>query len=195
MWLRNLALVGAAILAVSCASTRESATGVVDIAPGVTLTLPPRSPFGPEANVVQLGQARYEDRDVAFQAVISSKPGAMSLVMTLPSGPRVMSFKWTPGSLQTKLEPIAPKGLSADHMLADMIVMYAPADLLQSLLSGAELTTASDGARRIVRGGDVLVVVTRPIGSPGNLWIGDAMLENKAFGYTLHIESKALGGS
>jgi hypothetical protein len=150
-------------------------------------------PFGPEANVVQLGQARYEDRDVVFQAVISSKPDVMSLVMTLPSGPRVMSFTWTPGSLQTKLEPIAPKGLSADHMLADMIVMYAPAELLRSLLSGAKLTTASDGARRIVRGGDVLVVVSRPDGASSNPWIGNAVLENKAFGYTLRIESKAFG--
>ena len=194
MWLRNLALIVVAILAASCASTQDSTTGVVDIAPGVTLTLPDRSPFGAEANVVQLGQARYEDRDVVFQAVISSKPDVMSLVMTLPSGPRVMSFTWTPGSLQTKLESIAPKGISADHMLADMIVMYAPAQLLQSLLSGAELTTASDGARRIVRGGEVLVVVTRPGGASSNLWIGNAVLENKAFGYTLRIESKALGG-
>jgi hypothetical protein len=191
MRLKQLALVAVAILLASCASTSQSTTGVVDIAPGVTLSLPERPPFGPEANVIQLGQAKYQDREVVFQAVISSRPDAMNLVMTLPSGPRVMSFAWTPGSLQTRLEPIAPKGLSADHMLADMLVMYAPADLVRPLLSGAEFVAAPDGSRRIVRGDEVIVVVTRPTGSTDNLWVGKTVLENRVFGYTLRIEGKS----
>ena len=174
----------------ACASTMQSKTGTVDIAPGVTLALPERPPFGAEANVVQLGQAIYQDRTTAFQAVISSKPEAMTLVMTLPSGPRVMSFTWSTGSLETHLESIAPKGLSADHMLADIMLMYAPADLLKRQIHGAAFVEGAHGSRRVVQDGKDLIVVTRPADFAGDLWVGSALLENKAFGYRLSIQSQ-----
>jgi hypothetical protein len=167
----------------------------VDIAPGVTLTLPERPPFQEEIKVVQLGQATYRDRATAFQAVITSTPDAMTLIMTLPSGPRVMSFTWSAGALKTKLEPMAPKEISADHMLADILVMYAPPAFLQREIHGADFVSGPDGSRRVVRDGKDVIVVTRPPDELGNLWIGHAILENKAFGYRLSIESKALGGS
>jgi len=179
-----------ALMVAACASTTQSKTGVVDIAPGVTLALPDLPPFGAEANVVQLGQAVYQDRTTAFQAIISSKPEVMTLVMTLPSGPRVMSFTWSDGSLETHLESIAPKGLSAEHMLADIMVMYAPADLLKRQIQGAEFVEGAHGSRRIVQNGKDLIVVTRPADFAGSLWIGSAVLENKAFDYHLSIQSQ-----
>jgi hypothetical protein len=190
-----LALTVALTLTGGCASTTESGTGSVDIAPGVMLELPERPPFGPEANVIQLGQATYRDHATAFQAVISSRPDAMTLIMTLPSGPRVMSFTWTTGALKTKLEPIAPKGLSADHMLADILVIYGRPGLLQHAIHGAELVLLPDGSRSIVRNGQELIRVTRPPNSPSNPWIGRSVLENKVFGYRLSIESQALGAN
>ena len=191
--MRRFVLAMALATLAACSSTNTSKTGTVDIAPGVVLTLPDRPPLGPEANVVQLVQATYRDRATVFQAIISSTPEAMKLVMTLPSGPRVMSFTWSEGHLETKLESIAPEGLSADHMLADIMVMYASPEFLKPLIHGAELVPGPNGSRSIVRDGQELIVVTRPPNAAGNLWIGHAVLENKAFGYRLSIESKPLG--
>jgi hypothetical protein len=195
MMLRHVVLLALVLITAACASSTESTTGTVDIAPGVSLILPERPPFPEDVHVVQLGQAAYGDRTTAFQAVISSDAKGMTLIMTLPSGPRVMSFTWTDGSLKTKLEPIAPKEISADHMLADILVMYAPPDFLQQAIQGAAFVSGADGSRRVTRDGKELIVVTRPADAPGNLWLGQAVLENKAFGYRLSIDSRALGGS
>jgi len=77
--------------------------------------------FGADANAIQLVQAIYKDRTETFQAIITSKNDDLSLVMTLPNGPRIMSFVWNGEKLTSKYESIAPKGLSAEHMLADII--------------------------------------------------------------------------
>jgi hypothetical protein len=193
--LRRIILLALTLITAACASNTETATGVVDIAPGVTLTLPERPPFGEDVHVVQLGQATYGERSTAFQAVIASDANGMTLIMTLPSGPRVMSFTWSVGSLKTQRESIAPKEISADHMLADILMMYAPADFLKRAIQGADFVSSADGSRRITRDGKELIVVTRPPNAPGNPWLGQTVIENKAFGYRLSIESQALGGS
>jgi hypothetical protein len=195
MMLRRTVLLAFALITAACASNTETETGVVNIAPGVTLTLPKLPPFGEHINVVQLGQATYGDRTTVFQAVIASDAKGMTLVMTLPSGPRVMSFTWTAGSLKTQLEPIAPREISADHMLADILLMYARPDFLKQAIQGAEFLVGADGSRRVVRDGKALIVVTRPQNAPINPWLGQTVLDNKAFGYRLSIDSRARGGS
>ena len=191
----RIVLLALTLLATGCVSKTETVTGVVDIAPGVSLTLPERPPFGVDVHVVQLGQASYGDRSTAFQAVIAADAEKMTLVMTLPAGPRVMSFTWKGGVLQTQRESIAPKEISADHMLADILVMYAPPDFLKQAIQGAAFAVGADGTRRISRDGKDLITVTRPPAAPGDLWLGQAVLENTAFGYRLSIDSRALGGS
>jgi len=188
--LRRIAVLLVVLLIGACVSHTESTTDFVDIAPGVTLTLPDHPPFGASVNVVQLGQATYRDRTTAFQAVIAADAKTMTLVMTLPSGPRVMSFTWSEGALKTKLEPMAPKDLSADHMLADILVIYAPPAFLKHAIQGADFVVTADGTRRVTQGGKDLIVVTRPSNAPSDPWLGQAVLENKAFGYRLRIESQ-----
>ena len=80
-------------------------------------------------------------------------------------------------------------------MLADILVMYAPPDFLKQAIDGAEFVAGTDGSRRVMRDGKELIVVTRPPNASSNLWLGQAVLENKPFGYRLNIDSRALGGS
>jgi hypothetical protein len=172
-----------------CAVARESSMESVDIAPGVSLALPDNPPFGLSANVVQLGEAVYKDKVVTFQAVITSTSDLMKVVVTLPSGPRVMSFEWQNGSIKSRLESIAPKGLSAEHMIADMMVMYAPSESLESALRGATLKVAADGSRTISQDKRDIIIVNRPAGPDKNPWNGRSTLENKPFGYLLSVQS------
>jgi hypothetical protein len=177
-------------LLAACATTSESSRTKVDIAPGASLTLPDRPPFGRYANAVQLVQAVYRDRTEVFQAVIASKDDGLTLVMTVPNGPRIMSLEWRAGSLKAKFEPIAPKGLTAEHMLADIMTVYAPPEALRRALDGAELAVNPDGSRELTQDGQPIVRVTYPAGNGAHPWHGRAVLENIAFGYQLAINSQ-----
>ena len=172
-----------------CASTTESKGNKVDIAPGVTLALPDRPPFGRAVNVVQLVQAVYRDRRETFQAVIASKDDGMTLIMTVPNGPRIMSLEWREGVV-AKFESIAPKGLSAENMLADIMTIYASPEILRNAIDGADLTVKADGTREIAKHGQAIVRVTFPAGSGADPWNGRAVLENLIFGYKLMINSR-----
>jgi hypothetical protein len=155
--------------------------------------LPRHEPFGGNANAIQLVQAVYKDRTETFQAIITSKNGVMSLVMTVPNGPRLMSFDWNGEKLASKYESIAPKGLSAEHMLADIITVYAPASLVGSSLDGGKLVTKADGSREIDNTTGTAIRVTFPGRTGANPWAGRAILENFAFGYRLDINSQPIG--
>jgi hypothetical protein len=179
-------------LLAGCPSTGESSGAKVDIAPGVVLRLPETQPFGEDANAIQLVQAVYRDRTETFQAVISSDRSGMTLVMTLPNGPRIMSCEWRAGRVTSKFESIAPQGLSAEHMLADIMTIYAPPRVLEAALDGGAIVVKPDGAREILRDGEPVVRVTHPSGSSKNPWQGRSRLENLVFGYRLDIKSQLL---
>jgi hypothetical protein len=188
--LRALPLLLLMALLAGCAATTESSRSKIDIAPGVTLTLPDRPPFGRDANVVQLVQAVYRDRRETFQAVISSNDDGLTLVMTVPNGPRIMSLEWREDALRAKFEPIAPKGLSAEHMLADIMTIYASPAILRRAIDGAELVVKPDGSRELSKDGQPVVRVALPSGQSTDPWDGRAVLENLAFGYKLSINSR-----
>ena len=53
MMLRRIAILALVLIPAACVSNTETATGVVDIAPGVTLALPKDPPFGEDVHVVR----------------------------------------------------------------------------------------------------------------------------------------------
>lgn len=153
------------------------------------MTLPDAPPFGDAANAFQLVQARYGDRRLSFQSIIQSGARQFTIVMTVPSGPRIMSIEWHAGAVTTRKESIAPSNLSAERLLADLMLVYAPEDELRAAISGGKLVTVGDRVRRIFRDGRELIEVTRPAGDP---WSGEATLTNFAFDYALDIQSRRL---
>ncbi len=180
------------LLLAACATVQKSAPSRVDIAPGVVLLLPDAPPFDARATAVQLVEVRYADRSATLQAFVESDATHTTVVMTIPSGPRILSVDWTPGHFTTRLEPQAPAGLTGEHMLADMMLIYAPLPLVAAALDGAQVIEDADGHRRIVKDGATLITVMRPPeGAGGNLWNGPAELENLAYGYRLSIDSQS----
>ncbi|HEX7775984.1 MAG TPA: DUF3261 domain-containing protein [Parvibaculum sp.] len=153
------------------------------------MTLPDAPPFGDAANAFQLVQARYHDHRQSFQSIIQSTPGHFTIVMTVPSGPRIMSIEWHDGAVASKKEPIAPGSLVPERLLADLMLVYAPEDELRDTISGGKLVTVGDRIRRVFKDGRELVEVTRPVGDP---WSGEATLTNFAFDYALDIQSRRL---
>ncbi len=157
------------------------------IAPGVTLTLPDNPPFGNEVGAVQLVQARYRSMHQIFQSTIESSSDHFIVAMTVPSGPGIMRMDWSHGVIAAKREPIAPESLSAARMLADLMFVYAPADVLRKSLDGGEFVTMGERSRTVFRNGRPVVQVTLPA---GDVWNGHATLVNYAFDYTIDIQSR-----
>lgn len=185
----RLVAIGVIASLAACAGSRGASDASQPLAPGVTMTLPDASPFGDEANAFQLVQARYQTHRQSFQSIIQSSPGRFSIVMTVPSGPRIMSVEWRPASISAKKEAIAPGNLTAERLLADLMLVYAPEDTLRASIAGGKLVTIGNRVRRIVKDGRELIEVTRPGGDP---WSGEAVLTNFAFDYALKIQSRRL---
>jgi len=184
-WLPVLALLP---LTAACTTPAAPPADGVAIAEGVTLRLPDAPPFG-DIQVVQLITARYKDRQETLQALVETGAGHMKVIVTLPSGPRVLSVAWGDGKVETTREAMTPDSLSGDHLLADIMTIYAPDEALVKALRGGQLVAGPAGSRRIEAGGQVVITVTRPQQDP---WRGRAVLENSSFGYRLDIASQDL---
>ncbi len=63
-----------------------------------------------------------------------------------------MSLEWRENALRAKFEAIAPKGLSAEHMLADIMTIYAPPEALRRAIDGADLAVQPDRSRGVIEG-------------------------------------------
>ena len=157
------------------------------LAPGVSLILPDKPVFASGLAVNQLVQARFQDRHQVFQSFIEAGTNRFSIVMSVPSGPRIMKINWSNGSVSAQKEPIAPEALSARRMLADLMLVYAPVEVLRAALEGGTLEVDAKGTRKIMRDRTPVIVVTRP---SGDAWSGRSVLINNAFDYELNIQSQ-----
>ena len=185
-------LVACVMLAVAtgvtgCASGRESAAQLQPLAPGVTLSLPATPAFGDGDDVMQLVQARYQGHQQMFQSLIRSKADHFTVVMSVPSGPRIMRIYWTKGGVTAKKETLAPGGLSPERMLADLMLVYGSADDVRRSIDGAFFIETYRTERKVIKDGKLLIMVARP---KGDVWNGRASLINYAFDYQLIIQSQ-----
>tara|TARA_R110000868_G_scaffold102678_2_gene282875 strand:+ start:9800 stop:10369 length:570 start_codon:yes stop_codon:yes gene_type:complete len=170
-----------------CATPPRHVAAEQPLAPGVTLTLPDAPTFAAGLAVNQLVQARYQDQHQVFQSFIQSGEGRLGIVMSVPSGPRIMRINWSGGNISSQKESIAPVALSPQRMLADLLLVYASDDVLKKALHGAVLEADGYGSRKLVQGGKVIIAVTRPA---DDIWNGRATLKNFAFDYELSIQSQ-----
>tara|TARA_R110000824_G_scaffold390760_14_gene587887 strand:+ start:6864 stop:7433 length:570 start_codon:yes stop_codon:yes gene_type:complete len=171
----------------ACATGGGTQTVTRALAPDVIIDIPERPIFEGGLDVVQLVQARYQDRHQMFQSFLHSDGNGLNVVMTVPSGPRIMRIVWGANGVATTREPIAPDELDAFHIIADLMLVYAPLNELQNSISGAVVKDMADGTRKILRNGKEVIVVQRP---RQDRWDGSARLENFSFDYVLNIQSQ-----
>jgi len=185
---RLLSLFAFAFL-VACVSTPGPHIDDQMLAPGVTLSLPASPPFGAGLDVVQIVQAGYEGREQLIQSFLQTDASRLVLVMTVPSGPRIMRIDWSDGRITAKKEAIAPAALKPERMVADVFLVYASHDAIVRALHGATVVDASDGTRRIRASGHDVILIKRPT---ADVWSGSATLSNLAYGYRLSIQGRRM---
>ncbi|MCE9650888.1 MAG: DUF3261 domain-containing protein [Parvibaculum sp.] len=184
--MRRVVVATILMLLTACSNGHLNNENIQMLAPGVALTLPETQPFGENVDAVQLVQARYRDRHQAFQSMIETGGQRFTVLMTVPSGPRIMRVDWGAGSVTARKETIAPANLSPERMLADLMLIYAPSDVLRTAISGGTFVVMDESMRKVLRDGREIVAVTRP---GGDSWEGHATLVNFAYDYALDIQS------
>jgi len=179
-WLPCLLL---ALSACAAAPPPADATAPVMVAPGVTLSLSAAGRSGP-VEVDQLVTARRGDETYVLEARLSAGPGRLLLVGTDLMGRRAMRLDWHDGRLEVERAAWVPEDLPPANVLADLMLLFWPAEVVRDHLAGAELV--SEGDRRILRREGVDLVVVRRDPDP---WDGSASLDNRPWHYALTVRS------
>lgn len=173
-----------------CATNAGGRNDVVNLATGVSMVLPEKPVLGEGLSIAQLVQARYQDRHQMFQSYLQSDADHVNIIMTVPSGPRILRIVWDGHGLSETREAIAPDALDSSHIIADLMLVYAHLTDLQKTVHGAEVKEMPDGRRFLLKNGEELISIRRP---QPDIWDGSARLENLSYDYVLDIQSQRIG--
>lgn len=191
-WAAGVAVTLTLALALAgCASAPDAIdpARVVDIAPGVTLTLPPNPALGRTVEAAQLVTARYQDHVFAFEGRVSVTPERFLLVGLDTMGRRALTVTWTAAGVGFDAASWLPDTVRPGNILADIVLIYWPDAAVRAALAGATLDSGAGG--RTVRGADgaELVHIDYDTATAG-AWSGHPRLRNLAWGYALDVQSR-----
>ena len=166
----------------------------VAIAPGVILQLPPPASLGRTIEVAQLIEARRQgDKIMAFEARLRIDAQHLLLAVTDTVGRRALTVEWTGSELRSQAADWLPDGLRARNMLGDIVLLYWPQAVVQTLLAASGATLVDAPSSRVVRVGerDLVRITYQP--DQAHVWRGLAHYRNLGWGYDLDIRSSEVG--
>lgn len=191
MFAAALVLAGCAALGVGGGTARtEQLTDLhTPLTSEAMLTLPAPPAYPRTETLIQTVVGRYQDRRTAFQAVLDLSPERVSIVLTAPSGPRIMTVEWTEAGVEVERTSLAPEELSALNILGDIFLAQWPADQIAGALPDG--FAVDDGQPRTITGpGGLVVRVEQQEAADG---LHRATFENLSFGYALTIVTETGG--
>jgi hypothetical protein len=175
-------------LALAACATRPEVPDRIPVAPDVALRLPAPAQLGESVEAAQMVTASHGADSFVFEGRLSVSPTGVTLVTTDGLGRRAMTVRWADGVLVTDKAAWLPADLPpAANMLADIMLLYWPAEALRPLLDGASLDEKA-GVRQLRHNGETVVDITRG----ADPWNGDAQLENRAWKYRIQVASRKL---
>jgi|GEM_PF-2167278 len=182
--LLSLILVG---LLAAC-SLSPPAGGSVALAPQVSLRLPTSAQSGEAIEAVQLVTASHGGDSFTFEGRLSVNADRLILVTTDGMGRRAMTIRWGNGSLEVEKASWLPAGLPPPaNMLADIMLMYWPVEVLRTHVDGASVE-ADGTSRSLRRDGAVMVEIS----GDADPWNGTVSLYNRVWEYRIHVVSSRL---
>ena len=162
--------------------------GAVALTPQVSLRLPDPALLGETVEVVQLVTARHGGDSFTFEGRLSVIPAGLILVTTDGMGRRAMTIRLSNGGLEVDKASWLPATLPPPaNMLADIMLMYWPVEVLRAHVDGASVET--DGPwRHLRRDGAILVDISRD----ADPWNGSVILHNRVWDYRIQVVSSRL---
>ncbi|MFA6022396.1 MAG: DUF3261 domain-containing protein, partial [Rhodospirillales bacterium] len=165
-------------LLAACSAAPQPVDRIV-IAAGVTLRLPAAGQLGDAVEVAQMVTARHGGDSFSFEGRLSVQADHLILVTTDGLGRRAMTVHWSEGRLNVDKASWLPGSVPPPaNMLADIVLMYWPTEVLAAALDGAVIEEVG-GIRRLRRDGAVVVEIHRD----ADPWNGNADLSNRAWDY------------
>lgn len=172
------------LLALAGCATQPPESGAVMVAPGVTLALPAPGDLGRSIEAMQMVSAHHGADTWVFEGRLSVRPDELRLACLDGMGRRALTVVWAGGRLEVERAPWVPDTLRAENILADIVLLYWPEQVVRRSLQGAALR--QDGQQRGI--GDAIA-----ISWAGDPWNGSARLRNIAWNYELDVQSATVG--
>jgi hypothetical protein len=170
----------------------ESKDNHVFIAPDVTLVLPRPSELARSFESTQLVTAHYGDQVYAFEGHVSITPDRFYMVGLDSFGRRAMTITWTDSAITYERAPWLPSQLRSQNVLADMVLMYWPEDMVRKALSSSPCTLSTGpNWRSVMQDGHEIIRIEYGPASDGSTWSGQATYRHLIWNYQLDVQSTA----
>lgn len=178
--------IGAALTLLGCNTPLRGGRDVT-ITPDVRLVLPKPDTLGRQIDAVQLVTARHAGESFSFEGRLSVTAERLLLVGTDALGRRAMTITWTQHGWTTDRAPGLPDTAQPENVLADIVLMFWPADIVRDALRSSNATLAVENrSRRVRQQGNDVISITYDGDDP---WVGITRLRNASWGYELEIRS------
>jgi len=181
---RFLVLAGALLLAACASAPTGPADNVPTFAPGRVLALPAPGDLGRSVEWLQQITVHHGADVFAFEGRISVTADRFQLLGLDGLGRRAMTITWEKsGAVTASRADWLPPQVKPGPMLADIVLLYWPRDILRHALKSAGATLQEVGGTRIVRidGDEVLHIE--------DLGQGHVRYRNDAWGYTIDVQT------
>lgn len=176
-----------ALLLLTAACT-SATTGSNDtqpfFAPGRALTLPRPGDLGREVDWLQRITVHHGSDVFAFEGRISVTPERFQLVGLDSLGRRAMTVTWdNSGKVAATRADWLPEQVRPGSMLADIVILYWPREVVRRALAPAGATLQEVGASRTVSIGTDEILKSEDKGD------GRVTYRNSAWGYTIDVQT------
>jgi hypothetical protein len=179
------------VFASGCATPEVMRTSAVPIGRDLSFKLPAPPGYPKEITLLQTVRATYGNQRVAFQTVASLAADKVHVVITLPTGPRLMTIDWSALGVATDRSNLAPPDLMGENILADMVIALWDLKAVRAALPDDATAVQVGTVRTISRDGREVVTV---VYSGDVLRTGRMVITNHDFGYELDIASHRIDG-
>jgi hypothetical protein len=181
---RALAVAGALLLAACVGAPTAPADNVPAFAPGHVLALPAPGDLGHSVEWLQQITVHHGADVFAFEGRISVTPDRFQLLGLDGLGRRAMTVTWEKsGAVTATRADWLPPQVKPGPMLADIILIYWPREVLRHALKPAGATLREIGGTRVVRIGAKEVLHIENLGQ------GHMRYRNDAWGYTIDVQT------
>ena len=184
--LRRTAALSAALLLSGCAALPAAKT------PAPTFPLLAPATLGTSRSVQQILHVAYGDQEATLNAVLTATPGHLQVIALNAMGLRLFTVDYDAAGLKAERMPGLPEQIDPARVLADLQLAFWPLAALQTAAQGTDWQISEPyfGTRRLKRAGRLIAEVHYADNHP---WRGRLWLANYEFGYSLAVESAALG--
>jgi len=125
------------ILSVGCAHVARFNNTEVDVGKGVVLHLPDPKQILPPVQLVQLFKINYNSKNYSNQMILTSQNNKISVISLLPFGGELFRIVYDGQDIQYKSLPGVGFEFDVKYALADLVLIYADADKIESWSNGS----------------------------------------------------------